>query len=578
MLTPSLRGKKKKQDTPSLYQEGMNLIQGSLFKQATQVLIQALQDNPEQVTQQLVKAFNEANRSEHYEAAVAIGDALLEKLNDKAGFLVNLGNCYRHLGEYKQANDLYRKALRVDKSNTLALLNLGASLARVEKFDADIREAIEPFQTQKHFILPPYLDDPDIIEKLTKALEKERDEQQMAIDSMIEEKQRQQASGNLEAVKELIIKIEQEERKQTIPLYQAIVRKLRKTAQKTWAKQTIEESKLSLQRSLYNIGLYALSQNDTALAEESFAKLEADHSSLDHLQLLLAIVEALKGNLQRAIERLIAQLKHHPSDRYLYVNLGLMYQKQGNKLLSIRYLLTAANLLESSGGLFDIQQIETRAEEYFQNEQFSEALELFHIVVKETPSARAWDRIGEILLKNEEMLEATMAFHEALELDPGHSNAKQKLLQIHDTYWLKADTQFRNGYYAEAITLYQNALEVHPSVEVMKKAIRAYEKMNDFTQVNALKSRIEALQLQQKQQAEEENRVRLIEKGKQLMKQKRYNDAIELLEKAFEMKPDKDTFLLLAHTLKAFKQKRKLSGLVQRWRQLMERESDAEHP
>ncbi len=567
--------KKKSTENESFYREGMNLIRGSLYKQATNVLLQALKENSDEVSLSLSREFNSYYKSSQFEAAAAIGEALRAFSQQDVSLLVNVGTCYRHLQSYQKANDLYREALRIDKSNKPALFNLAASIAKVDKYDLDIKKALDCFKTLEKHVFPPYLKDPDIVEKITAELDKERKHRLNLVESLVVEKSKEQKSGNTDAAKKIVAKIENEERQLANSSYQSICKKLRKAIKTNWAKQTIEESKANLQDNLFNLGLYALSQGDLELASDSFNKLESEKCSIENLDLMLAITLELKGYSNQAIDKLVEMLKKNPKNRYAIVNLGLMYKRRGNTLLSMRYLLNASELLEQSDGLYSLSDIKVRADEYFDDDNVDDAFTLYNIVISEAPNSHAWNRVGEIHMQREEYVEATMAFNESLDTDPENSIAKQKLMQIHDLYTLKAETQFRNGFDNEATTLYQNALEIHKSVDVMNRAIKAYGRMNDFAQVNYLKSEIKKLKQEQKEERLEKKRLALIEEGKILMKEKKFDKAIEQLESAFEIKPDKDTFLLLAYILKALKHGRKLSGLVQQWRQITERHSQS---
>ncbi|MCG8333496.1 MAG: hypothetical protein MJE63_03200 [Proteobacteria bacterium] len=567
--------KKKSTHKESFYQEGMNLVRGSLYKQATDVFLQALKENYDEVSLSLTREFNSYYKSSQFEAAASIGEALRAGSHQDAGLLVGIGNCYRQLESYQKANDLYREALRVDKASKLALCNLAASLAKVDKYDLDIKKTLDRFKSIEKHVLPPYLNDPDIVDKITAELDEERKHKMNLVESLQTQKSKEQKVGNTEAAKKIVEKIENEEKQLASSYYQAICKRLRKAIKKNWAKQTIAESKANLQENLFNLGLYALSQGDLELASDSFNKLESEKCAIENLDLMLAITLELKGYKNQAIDKLIEMLKENPNNRYAVVNLGLMYKRRGNTLLSMRYLLSASELLEQSGGLYNISDIEVRADEYFDDDNPEDAFSLYNVVINESPNAHAWNRIGEIHIQREEYVDATMAFHESLDIDPENSVANQKLMQIHDLYALKGDTQFRNGFDKEATTMYQNALEIHKSVEVMNKAIKAYKRMNDFAQVNYLKSEIKTLKQKQNEESLEKKRLTLIKEGKLLMKEKKFDKAIKQLESAFAIKPDKDTFLLLAYILKALKHGRKLSSLVQQWRQITEKQSQS---
>jgi tetratricopeptide (TPR) repeat protein len=572
MKLPTQRKKQKKRKTDSPFETGMSLIQGNLHKQATKVLSEALKKDSAGLTSKVLKAFDEQYNAQHYENAIAIGEALSDTQVNDSSFFVKMGNSYRRQIEPQKANNSYRQALKVNRSDQLATYNLAASFAKVEKYDLEIVKSMDLISSLKPPVLPSFLNDPDILEKISLTLEKDREQLRLKIESLIEEKETQSEVSNVQSVKELIHAIEVEERKLSTSTYEATCKKLRQAFKKNWARQTINETKTVLQENQFNLTLYAFSQKDVDLVTESLNKLNAEDNKLENLDLLTALSLDLKGSPQDAIKALTPLLKQRIDDRYLNVNLGLLYKKTGNQLQSLRFLIKAVDLLEKSEGLYGLHQIESRADEYHHNGDLVKALNLYQLITEEKPTAGVLIRLGEIQIKQDQLVEATISFNEAKELDPRNKVVDQKLMDIHNLYYQKADTHSRNGLYPEAITLYQNALEIHKSVEVISRLIKIYERLNDFSQIVSLKNEIEKLE-NSKQEKEQGNRRQiLVDKGKELMKKKQFNGAIELLEKAFEMKPDKDVFLLLAHIFKGLNQTRRLSSLLRQWRVAKDRE------
>ncbi len=563
---PGQKKKKKRVEEESSFESGMTLIQGNLHKQATKVLSEALQKDPRQIGQKTLEAFLDNYQACQFENAVAIGEALQENGLGNSDFRVKMGNSYRNLFDTKKANHYYRLALKADRSNQLATYNLAASLAQVDLYDLDIIKSINLIANHEGPVLPGFLNDPDILEKVSTSLEEDKEQLRQKIETLIEEKETKSEAGDVKAVKDLIHAIETEERKLAISDYEATCKKLKQAFKKNWARQTIDETKKVLQENQFNLTLYAFSQGDKALVSDSLEKLNDETNSLANLDLLTALNHDLQGSTQEAIAALISILKQRPNDRYANANLGLLYKKTGNLLQAYRYLIKASDLLEKSEGLFDLDEVNKRADEYNSNGNISRAYQLYQMISEEQPNTDVFLRLGEIQIRQDQLLEATISFNEVKELDPNNSTAQERLKKIHELYYQRADTASRNGLYPEAVTLYQNALEIHKTADVINKVIRIYERQNDFSQVNSLKTELEKLKLAEAEKERENQRQMLIEKGKSLMKRKKFDKAIEILEKAFELKPDKDVFLLLAHLFKGLNQHRRLSSLMQQWR------------
>ena len=570
--------KSEKNSDEDLYESGLVLIKGKLYKQAVSILSEAFSQDPGVIRRKLLAKFEIYSRAYEDEAVLAIGEVLYDDQKQDYEFLNKIGNSARRLKNYQKANDLYRKALRGNKNFKKAFYNFAASLAKVEKYDSEVQKAIEQFDGIKSYVLPDYLNDPDIVNRITKKLNREVNKQNERIQALIADKEKRLEENNTEEVKQLIHRIELEEQHSYEPTYETVCRKLRQAFKTNWKQQTIEESQINLQYNLFNLGLYALSSNDAALASECFSKLKTGNCIIENIDLLIALTLDLNKGTDEAIERMSKLLSKNQENRYLNVNLGLLYKKTGNRLLSYRYLVKATELLEMSEGLYSLTDIQNRADEYLEIDNKAKALKLYRLVTNEIPGISAWMKIGEILLHREEFVEAIMAFHEIREIDITYKPAELKLMEIHDLYSEKADRLYRKKEYVEATEYYERALELFRNTVCISKAIKAYNKLGDQESVNKYSKEIEQIERQKKEEELEKQRQVFIEKGKILMKKKDFNGAIVNFEEAFNMKPDKDVFMFLAYIFKGLKQSRRLSALMRRWRLLMEREEKSRIP
>ncbi len=572
MMKPSGKSSKSESKAPSdPLAKGFELLKGKLYKQAAEQFEIALETD-RKLGSKLMQQFKTSLAAQDYESAIASGIALIKDPGVKSGFLIDLANCFRRVGDYPKSNDLLRNALRLNKQDKRALLNLAASIGKVDKYDNEISEVIDQFIGSEEYALPDYLNDRFLIENINRQLEEEREELSQKIQELIEEKETRTAEGDIDSVKELIFQIEKEERKYNEPKYEAVSKRIRNANKKNWARKTIDETKEVLQQNLFNLGLYAFTQNDFVKANDCFQKLKNEKNKIENLDLMIALVMNTEGKTQQAIDFLLPYLAKRPNNRLLNVNIGLFYKKLNNSLQSFRYLVKGASLLEQSDGLYNTDDISSRAEEYFEHGEQNKALALYKSVAEESPSAAAFIRVGELLLEKDELIEATMALREAQELEPKNKFAERKLIEIHDLYCLKAESFVRRGDYISAAVQYQSAIELHKSADVLLKAAEVHDKLEDWTKASSLRRQSDEIQSEIKMELLEGKRKIIIDEGKRLMKAKDFNGAIEKLEKAFEMKADRDTFLLLAHIFKGLNQKRRLSSLMSRWKLLMDRE------
>ena len=110
------REQKAHQKTEDLIKKGIALLDGKLYKQAMIEFQNAFESEPTYAAQRLDKEFQEAQGISDFEAALSIGLVLI-KIKDTDYELANtLGNCARRQKNYKQANNLYRHALKINKN------------------------------------------------------------------------------------------------------------------------------------------------------------------------------------------------------------------------------------------------------------------------------------------------------------------------------------------------------------------------------------------------------------------------------------------------------------------------------
>ena len=161
---------------------------------------------------------------------------------------------------------------------------------------------------------------------------------------------------------------------------------------------------------IYNTGLYFLKNKDIELALENFLILKQKGVSFEELEICLAISYALTGKREDAVLILTEKLKKDPKDRLLNINLAQLHKAEGNKLLSYKYQIISASLLEKSDGLILRSEILKQADFHFGRTNLDKALKLYKIVAKEKKDIHAWLRIGYIHLAKGRQLEALDTF------------------------------------------------------------------------------------------------------------------------------------------------------------------------
>ncbi len=527
-----LPSKKQEKSYQSL-NKGLMLLKGKLYKQASIELKVAMDLYPEYIKNELNKLFNKYDDNENIEAALTIGLLLLQSNKDSE--LANkLGNFSRQLKNYHQANTLYRQALKINRNNKLAFYNLAASLGKVPRYDLDIIKSIEQFITVQNYVLPEYISDPNIIDTInisaTLSADSSDDSYRNFLD-IVEHKLNVKTDDNMSV-----------------------------------------ESKTQLHKELFDLGVFALSKNDTASALDIFLKLKSENSDLKNVDMCIALATDQNGYRSEATRIMKEVASKNIDSRCFNVNFGLLLEKAGNRLLSLKHKAMAAYLMEKSKGMFHMSEVMETANELLKQEKIEQALRLYEIVAKEEKNIKAWLYIGEIKIMQKKFGAAISAFREIQKIEPNSKLAENKLLLIHNHYCQKAEEHYNRNHISQAAVLYERAISLVRIPETIDKLIVVYKRLNKDALVQKYLSERRILIEQQKDLEIEKICKQHIFKGKQFLKIKDYESAITCFEDAFKLKADKDVFAYLAYIYKGLNRKRMLKSLVERWQMAKEYE------
>jgi len=412
---------------------GLQLIKSKLYKRASVEFQNALDLNEDVAMGMLDEEFSALENQSDPQAMLAMGLVLLQKRIEDFALANTLGNYARRMEEYKQANDLYRKSLRIKKSYIKAFYNLAASMGRVNKYDFDIKASIEKYIKSDEFILPEYQNNPKIIEEIAEDLHsKKKTEKENRIKKMMAEKEKKEAENETYEVKRLVKTLERLAKVSVEPTYEEISASLQKRVTKARYKQATPEEIAEYHGDYFNLGLYAYIENDPENALECFLDLQAQKCAIEHVNMMVALVTHIKTDAKEAIALMFDLLSKDRYNRYLNVNLGLLYKKAGNRLLAAKYLAVGASFLEKSEGLYRIPDMIRVADEKYEEGKLGRALKLYNIVAAETNNQECWLKIGNIYQKTEKPSEAVKAFKEILEFDKESEEANIKLMELHD--------------------------------------------------------------------------------------------------------------------------------------------------
>jgi tetratricopeptide (TPR) repeat protein len=561
---------KAHQKTDEIIKKGLTLLDGKLYKQAMIEFQNAFEQEPTYATTRLQKQFDEAVSVSDYEAALSIGLVLI-KVNKEDPELANtLGNCARHQKNYKQANNLYRHALKIKKNYVEAFYNLAASMGKIDKYDNEVRESLKVFEKINDYILPEYVGDNDIINTIT--AEQSEKNRQIRADQMAEMEQaieQKEAAGELHDADKLRFEFNKLKNKKDEPTHEQICDHFRKMI-KDLEEDVSDAGKEDYNNAIYNFGIYALSRKDPDTALEAFENMRAQKIKYKYLNMFIAIAKTYLGDVKGAIDIFVEGLGTEQNNRFFNVNLGLMYRKAGNRLLSTKYLTIGASLLEKSDGLYHLSDLSRIADENLESGNLKKALKLYRIIVEETDDANIWSSIGEIYMSQEKYEDAIQCYREILRIDPKSKHAELQLKEIHDIYRIRGEAFYRDSKFKAAATLYERALRVLRDHDTIREAIAVYKLMKNHPKIEELTAELEEIQVRMKEEENEKRRQEHIRNGKQSLKRKDYKLAIESFESAFRMKLDKDVFVYLATIYKALRRNEEMQILLERWNKMVE--------
>lgn len=169
----SFRKARERKRAKVITQHGIALLEKEFQHKAMFEIQKALDIDPTVVAELLLLELNRFMEQGDDKTALSIGLIAL-KIKPEDYLLANtLGNCARRIKDYKQANNLYRQAFRLNRAFDIALYNLAASLAHIPLFDNRVKELIEPFSRIHHFVLPRYKNDPAFIENISAIIKQE---------------------------------------------------------------------------------------------------------------------------------------------------------------------------------------------------------------------------------------------------------------------------------------------------------------------------------------------------------------------------------------------------------------------
>jgi len=539
--------------------EGLNHLSQKFYNGAMIEFDKAMELNPQSVYPRLVDELSNAASSGDLQSALAIGLNLIKENNEDYELANKLGNYARETGDYKQANGLYKAALKVNKGYEMAFYNLAASQAKVDIYDEAIKSALEQFDSVEGFILPDYITEEDLLEKYSQlAAENKKEEYSEKIQDLTIEREEKLEEGNAIEAKGFDLQIKKLNDGMETVLPEDIIKEF---------KRDIEEDADRSKIHKYNLAIYALHNNIPDLAIEILNDLTV--AEFDTLDLLKAVSMEAKGHREDAIRKLVQLLGQNEFNRYNNVNLGLLYRKSKKQFLATKYLIKTAALLNKSNGIYSMKELIKEADENFTTGRYKKALNYYLIAASEIPTVEIWNNLGEIYVELKKYDEAVDAYRSMQKLDPKSKGADSKLREIHNYYLDRGEVLFEDRKFKPAADYYHKALGVLRLPETIKRTADVYKQLNNTEREKELLEEWQMIVDQEKAKEQEIHRQKLIKQAKTFMAKKNYIKAVDMFEAVLRMKVDQKIFVQLAALYRGLKKGNELADLERRWEKMV---------
>ena len=530
----SLNGPEE-EENPQTVQDFLELallkIQGKLNKDGLALLIKALKMEREKVGKFIEQRFEKCLAKKDVEQALTWGNALFRVQGENALLANKLGNCARHLDKYTLANNFYRHGLKQKDNTELLRFSLAASLAKTERYDEEIGHALAIYKSFEWPYLPSYT----------------------TVGNFIGRMEEEDADADFEAK-------------------YAKINKVFEGVEVPENKEPIDDE---LAEKLYNIALFEIKSGKSVKAVEIMDRLNLDLKNFNglHVMSLFASFYERELPLTEMVEEAKEAYIKRPKNRYLAVNLGLLYREIGNWLQEYKFLLTATDMLEASQGLFGIKEQIDVAEKHYKAGHLEESVAFFQVVSEQEENIHVLTRLGEIYFSLEKFPEALKAYVKIKENFSEFDIAKTLIEEVWQQFMDKAFDMRGEGKTALAADLYKGSNQLKETAEAYKSLGQIYHQLQDKNEAYNNEQKHLIMQKQEEESERMAHRDKLIKLGKAMISQKKFNEGLDHLKQAFQMKKDKDLFMLQAYLLKSLKRPKALAELLSSWKAPKEEET-----
>ena len=565
------------------------LLQAELYQAAVVEFHQACLLGKERILPLAKTLFHQINASGDKESALSIGMLVLSLEVNDYDLAYQLGLIAHQVGNDKQAVSLFKQALLVKPDFFPALIYLGTAQEEVPLYgQAPIQaynsyaetECIYPAflnrsQGEGYFLIPDYLQ--QIKPILLKAMQEEI-QSHLAAQGQAEQNE---AVGNpKKSLAHLKLGSSDEDSASLNNGNHGLVMEYAEYFQLQKEQEPHNESLWD-----FNLCLFKLQKKtDLATLPSEIQKLQKKEPSLPYIEVLYALALSANKQTEKAIEILLGLVNKNRFNRLANVNLGLLYRKQHNILNAAKYLVWAYYLVKRSDGHYFIEQFLMEANNKFDALAFREAEKKYALLIEEK-----WPDV-QVHLRYLESLERLVSpFVKILEvikrstlLFPNDPRLRITIAEIYENFVSKGDSFFAEKKFGRALSFYKDALLLDRRITLQKKILETYELIelseDERMEYEELKKTMHQFLKAEKPalSAQEKNRRAILDekwKGQiqsalEMIRAQNFRGAVPVLESAFHLKPNQETFDLLSNTYRVLNKNEELVILLEKFKRI----------
>ncbi len=552
------------------FKRALEMLHSGQLKSAEIILKRIYMDTPEIVYPLLIKQFREFQKVDLKEEAFFIGKLMLHSKPKDLKLLNEVGDISRKLRHFDKAEFYYAKAIEFHPKDRLSHCNLAACRERINLYGKNLLQILNDYGSFVDFIIPEKIElkDPEYHEEIDAVLIRRliihRNEK---LQILLLRQELLEIAGKEREAKAVSMLVRKEENTELpTQLGPDDTQKLILQIYHNKWKFVAENDLQILEIPIFNLGQYAFFAGNFNIAKGCFIKLIEMESQLMHVELLWAMASWKLSEKAEAIMMLQKIQEKYPNDRYISTNLGIAFQMDGNLGQAYKYLLRGAITLKRLSGEYNCSKIIELARSKSIDGKFKEALFLYQAIAKEVQSPKIWMQIGDLEIKTNQHDKAIDSFQEAQTLAQELTAIDDSLERIHNHFVNSGEEDFEQGKYVLAIEKFEHAMRAHIKIDTIRRAADIYSFLKNDQKAKELNLRCEVILEKRKLERIDVKRNEHLEIGKKLMKDKKYDDAINSFEDVFQIRPDKDVLMLLAHIYKGLNRQMALRDLMVRWK------------